>query len=328
MLGIIMYFNAPNSYHREDKRFIIESGMTLRQVVEKLHSEKIIKSPTSFLYISQLIKGVDPKVRYGEYFFEKNISYYKILHKMVKGNIFFRKVTVAEGLSTNSAIKAIENSPGLIGQIPENIKEGTLLPETYFYSYNDTKLAMVKRMQDAMKRAIDDLWEKRDPTIPVKTKEQALILASIVEKETGIESERAKVASVFVNRLRKGMKLQSDPTIIYSFTYGDKSLERPIRVSDIQNNSPFNTYHIYGLPPAPICNPGLASIKAVLNPIQSDYIFFVASGRGDHIFTSNIKDHNDNVAKYRSYIQSKQQPIAAPAAADAAPAVAPAAAVQ
>jgi UPF0755 protein len=302
-----MYFNAPSSYHREDKRFIIESGMTLREVVNKLHEEKIVKNPTAFLYISQLIKGVDPKVRYGEYFFEKHISYYKILHKMVRGNIFFRKVTIAEGLSTNSALKAIDRANGLIGQLPERIKEGGLLPETYFYSYNDTKLSMVKRMQDAMNKALDELWEKRDLSIPVKTKEQALVLASIVEKETGIDSERPKVAAVFVNRLRKGMKLQSDPTIIYSFTLGDKSLERPIRVSDIQNNSPFNTYHIYGLPPAPICNPGLASIKAVLNPIQSEFLFFVASGKGDHVFATNIKDHNGNVARYRSLLQDKEQ---------------------
>ncbi len=323
MLGLIMYFNAPNSYHAQDKRFIIESGMTLREVVEKLHDEKIVKNPTAFLYISQLIKGVDPKVRYGEYFFERNISYYKILHKMVRGNIFFRKVTVAEGLSTNSALKAVDRSNGLIGQLPEHVKEGTLLPETYFYSYNDTKISMIKRMQDAMKKTIDELWAQRDLTIPVKTKEEALILASIVEKETGLASERPKVASVFVNRLRAHMKLQSDPTIIYSFTFGDKSLERTIRVSDIQNNSPFNTYHIYGLPPAPICNPGMASIKAVLNPIQSDYLFFVASGRGDHIFSSNIKDHNANVARYRSIMQNKERQAAKTVAAD--PTAAPAA---
>ena len=307
MLAVIMYFNAPNSYHREDKRFIIESGMTLREVVNKLHKENIIKSPTSFLYISQLIKGVDPKVRYGEYFFEKNISYYRILHKMVRGNVFFRKITIAEGLSTHSALATIEKAPGLIGQLPDHIKEGTLLPETYFYSYNDTKTGMVKRMQDAMKKTLDELWEKRDLSIPVKTKEQALVLASIVEKETGIEAERPKVASVFVNRLRKRMKLQSDPTIIYSFTFGDKKLERPIRVSDIQNNSSFNTYNIYGLPPAPICNPGLASIKAVLNPVQTDYIYFVASGKGDHIFSSSIQEHNFNVARYRSLMQSKER---------------------
>ena len=302
-----MYFNSPNSYHNEDKRFIIESGMTLREVVEKLHQEKIIKNPSAFLYIGQLIKGIDPRVRYGEYFFEKHISYYKILHKMIRGNVFFRKVTIAEGLSVNSALTIIDNSAGLIGQLPEKVREGSLLPETYFYSYNDTKAGMIKRMQDAMKKNIDELWEKRDQTIPLKTKEQALILASIVEKETGIELERTKVASVFLNRLRKGMKLQSDPTIIYSFTFGDKSLERPIRVSDIQNNSAFNTYHIYGLPPAPICNPGIASIKAVLNPIQSDFLYFVASGRGDHVFSSTIQEHNANVARYRSVIKAKEQ---------------------
>ncbi|NBV06081.1 MAG: endolytic transglycosylase MltG [Proteobacteria bacterium] len=302
ILSIIMYFNAPNSYHTQDKKFIIESGLTFRQVVEKLNQEKIVKNPDVFLHLSQLIKGVDLKVRYGEYFFEKNTSYYKILHKMVRGNIFFRKVTVAEGLSTKSILKIIETSPGLIGQLPEGIKEGSLLPETYFYSYNDTKLSIVKRMRSAMEKAIDDLWEKRDLTIPVKTKEQALILASIVEKETGIDSERPKVASVFVNRLKKGMKLQSDPTIIYSFSKGDKNLERPIRMSDIRNSSVYNTYYIYGLPPTPICNPGLAAIKAVLNPPQTDYIYFVANGRGEHHFSTTISEHNEYVAKYRSFV--------------------------
>ncbi len=305
IIAVIMYFNAPNSYHQEDKRFVIESGLTFRQVVEKLHNEKVIKSPHTFLYLSQLIKGIDPKVRYGEYFLERNISYYKILHKMVKGYVSFRKVTVAEGLSTISAIRIIEKSPGLIGQMPEAIHEGDLLPETYFYSYNDTKTATVKRMKDAMRKAIDELWEKRDLSIPVKTKEQAIILASIVEKETGIAEERPKIASVFINRLRKGMKLQSDPTIIYSFTFGDKKLERPIKTRDIQNNSPFNTYFIYGLPPKPICNPGLASIKAVLNPLNTDFLYFVASGKGDHIFANNLKDHNDNVARYYRALSSK-----------------------
>jgi UPF0755 protein len=302
-----MYFNAPNSYHRQDQRFIIESGMTLREVVEKLHKEKIIKNPYAFLYISQLIKGLDPKVRYGEYFFEKNISYYKILHKLTKGNVFFRKITIAEGLSSHSALQIINNSSGLVGQAPASLKEGSLLPETYFYSYNDTKSSIVKRMQEAMAKTINELWEKRDLNTPVKNKEQALILASIVEKETGIDFERPKVASVFVNRLKKGMKLQSDPTIIYSFTFGDKKLERPIRISDIQNNSNFNTYHIFGLPPAPICNPGIDSLKAVLNPIKTDYLYFVASGKGDHIFSSNLQEHNINVAKYRNYLKNKEK---------------------
>lgn len=309
ILSIIMYFNAPNSYHSQDKRFIVDNGMTFRQVVEKLNKEQIVKNPNGFLYLSQLIKGIDPKVHYGEYFFEKNISYYKILHKMVRGYVSFRKITIAEGLSSKSAIQIIENSAGLIGQAPAAIKEGALLPETYFYSYNDTKSGIVKRMQTAMQKTIDDLWEGRDKTTPIKTKEQAIILASIVEKETGIAAERPKVASVFVNRLKKGMKLQSDPTIIYSYAFGDKKLERPIRVSDIQNNSKYNTYFIYGLPPTPICNPGLASIKAVLNPPQTDYLYFVASGRGEHHFSTDIKEHNDYVARYRRAMQAATQKI-------------------
>lgn len=313
VFGILTYFNSPNSYHRGDKRFTVEKGMTFREVVDKLYSEKIIKSPTTFLYFSQLIKGLDPKVRYGEYFFEKNISYYKILNKMIHGYIFFHKITIAEGLSTNTAVAILNNSQGLIGELPKNIAEGSILPETYFYSFNDSKAALLKRMQHTMQKTINELWEKRDPAIPVKTKEQAIILASIVEKETGLAEERPKVASVFINRLKKGMKLQSDPTIIYSFTFGDKKLERPIRMSDIRNTSPFNTYYVYGLPPAPICNPGLASLKAVLNPPHTEYLYFVATGsNGAHYFSSNIKDHNDYVAKYRSLMQTKQdQAIAA-----------------
>ena len=298
ILSLVMYFNAPNSYHKEDKKFIIENGLTFRQVVNKLHGEKIINHPTTFLYIAQLVKGYDPTVRYGEYFFEKNLSYYKIMHKMVKGYVSFRKVTIAEGLSSKSAFSTINNSHGLIGELPENILEGSLLPETYFYSYNDTKIATIKRMQNAMQKSLDELWETRDQSVPLKSKFEAIILASIVEKETGTSAERGKVASVFVNRLKKGMKLQSDPTIIYSFTMGNKKLERPIRKSDINNKSPYNTYNIYGLPPTPICNPGIESIRAVLRPPQTDYLYFVAVGDGGHNFSSNIKDHNVYVSKY------------------------------
>jgi UPF0755 protein len=311
ILSIILYYNAPNSYHKQDKRFIIESGLTLREVVNKLHNEKIIRHPSAFLYLGQIIKGIDPKVRYGEYFFEKNISYYKILHKMVRGNIFFRKITIAEGLSSHSAFEIISKANGLVGEMPKinEIEDGTILPETYFYSYNDSKKFLIKRMKDQMTKAIDELWLKRDKSIPIKTKREALILASIVEKETGVFSERGYVASVFINRLRKGMKLQSDPTIIYSYAFGDKNLERPIRLSDIRNKSPYNTYNIYGLPPKPICNPGIESIKAVLNPIKSNYLYFVASGYGDHIFSTNLRDHNRNVLRYRKIIRERQNAV-------------------
>ncbi len=308
VFGLITYFNAPNSYHRSDKRFVVQKGMTFRQVVEKLHSEEIIKSPATFLYLSQLIKGIDPKVRYGEYFFEKNTSYYKILKKMLRGYIFFRKITIAEGLSTHSSLAIINNSSGLVGNLPKNIKEGSILPETYYYSFNDTKSATLDRMQESMEKTIDELWIKRDKSTPLQTKKQAIILASIVEKETGLASERPKVASVFVNRLKKGMKLQSDPTIIYSYAFGNKNLERPIRRSDIRNNSPFNTYYVYGLPPSPICNPGRASIEAVLNPPKTDYLYFVATGKNSgHYFSKSLKEHNYYVKKYRDYLRLKRQ---------------------
>ena len=160
-------------------------------------------------------------------------------------------------------------------------------------------------MQNAMQKTIDELWEVRDKTIPLRNKKEAIILASIVEKETGLASERPKVASVFINRLRKRMKLQSDPTIIYSFAMGNRKLERPIKQSDINNNSKFNTYNIYGLPPAPISNPGIDSIKAVLNPPQTDYLYFVASGDGGHQFSSNLKDHNGYVSEYYKNTQLK-----------------------
>jgi UPF0755 protein len=307
ILTLVIYFNAPNFYHKQDKKFIIESGLTLRQVVNKLYQEKIIQHPRAFLIIGQMIKGIDSKVRYGEYFLEKNLSYYKILHKMIRGNIFFRKITIAEGLSSHSVMQIIANAPGLIGNPPEKLLEGSILPETYFYSYNDTRVGIVQRMKYSMQKSINELWENRDKSIPIATKEQAIILASIVEKETGLKSEVGNVASVFINRLKKGMKLQSDPTIIYSFAFGNKSLERSIRVSDIQNNSIFNTYNIYGLPPTPICNPGLLSIKAVLNPPTTDYLFFVANPKGSgHLFAKTLEEHNQNVVKYRYALKEQK----------------------
>jgi UPF0755 protein len=163
-------------------------------------------------------------------------------------------------------------------------------------------------MKNAMTQTIDELWEKRDKSNKViKSKKDAIILASIVERETSLESERKIVASVFLNRLRIGMKLQSDPTIIYSFTFGDTSLERKITYKDINNKSEYNTYNIYGLPPSAISNPGRASIEAVLNPIKTDYLYFVATGYGGHNFSTNLKDHNKNVKEYYNILKKQKQ---------------------
>lgn len=309
IFSLIIFFHAPNSYHKEDKTFIIESGLTLKEVINKLHQENIIKHPTLFLYLSQLFKGYDPRVKYGEYKFEKSISYYDILHKMYEGYIFFRRFTITEGLSSHSASQIINSTEGLSGKNVKHIPEGSVLPETYYYSRGNKKSITVKRMQNAMIKAVDELWEQRDKNNKIiRNKKDAIILASIIEKETSLESERKTVASVFLNRLRIGMKLQSDPTIIYSFTYGDKSLERKITYKDIRNGSEFNTYHIYGLPPSPISNPGIASIAAVLKPIKTNYLYFVATGYGGHNFSTNLKDHNKSVKEYyRILKQQKNQ---------------------
>ena len=308
IFSIMVFFHSPTASHKEDKIFFIESGMTLKEVIHKLHQENIIQHPTLFLYFSQLFKAYDPKVRYGEYIFEKNISYYDILHKMHEGYVFFRRFTIAEGLSAHSALKIINSTEGLVGDAIETIEEGSILPETYYYSYNDKKIDAIKRMQNAMIKAIDELWEKRDKSNNIiKSKKEAIILASIVERETSLESERKTIASVFLNRLKIGMKLQSDPTIIYSFTFGDTSLERSIGYKDIRNKSEFNTYHIYGLPPSPISNPGLASIEAVLNPLTTDYLYFVATGYSGHNFSTNLKEHNKNVKKYYEILKQQKQ---------------------
>lgn len=309
ILSAIAYFNTPNHFQTEDKILIIENGMNFRQAAAKLYDQKIIAHPKFFFYLAKIIYGRNFHIHYGEYVFEKNSSYAKIVTKMIKGDNLVRKITIAEGLSNKTIFRLIDNAYGLLGQIDpvleSSLKEGSLLPETYLYSYGESKSLILSKMQQAMTVAIDELWLNRDLTIPIKSKEEAIILASIVEKETGLAAERSKVASVFVNRLKQNMKLQSDPTVIYSFTYGDTSLERPIRQSDLKNNSPFNTYNIYGLPPTPICNPGIASIKAVLNPENTDYLYFVAtnSGNGDHHFSSTIWEHNFYVAKYRQSLK-------------------------
>lgn len=311
IFAIILFFHSPNKNYQSDKHFIIESGLTLREVIHKLNEEDIIQHPKLFLYFSQLFKGYNPKVKYGEYYFEKNASYYDIIHKIHQGYVYFRRFTIAEGLSSNSVLKIIDSTEGLTGKAPTNIAEGSILPETYYYSYNDKKTDAINRMKRAMKNTIDELWEIRDKSNDdiIKTKEQAIILASIIEKETSLESERKKIASVFLNRLRIGMKLQSDPTIIYSFTFGNKDLERKITRKDIKNKSPFNTYHIYGLPPTAISNPGLASIEAILFPIKTDYLYFVATGYGGHNFSTNLNDHNRYVRQYYDLLRRQRQGI-------------------
>ena len=305
LLSIVIYFNSPRK-STEDQKFIINNNDSFREVVNNLHEAGIIDSKDVFFYVSQIIKGKSPKVKYGEYLFRKNDSYDQIMEKIQSGDVFFRRLTIIEGMSAHSAMQAINEALGLKGK-GVNVEEGVLLPETYFYSYGDSRQAIVHEMTRSMDNIVDTLWQNRDKSIPIRSKKEAVILASIVEKESGKNAERSIIASVFMNRLKKGMKLQSDPTIIYSYAFGNKALERPIKRRDIRNKSPYNTYNIYGLPPKPICNPGITSIKAVLNPAKTNYLYFVASGYGHHNFSPNLKQHNAYVRQYYKILKERRR---------------------
>jgi UPF0755 protein len=217
------------------------------------------------------------------------------------GKSILYSVTLPEGLTVKQMFARLGDDPILEGELPASLpSEGSLRPDTYRFSRGTKREEVVSQMVAAQKRLIDLIWEKRDPNLPVKTVDEFVTLASIVEKETGKDDERAHVASVFINRLNKGMRLQSDPTIIYGLFGGDgKPADRPIYQSDLQKETPFNTYVIKGLPPAPIANPGRAALEAVANPWRTDDIYFVADGTGGHVFAKSLDEHNANVRRWR-----------------------------
>jgi UPF0755 protein len=210
------------------------------------------------------------------------------------------RITVAEGVTSWNIVEALKNADFLTGDVPEELPaEGTLAPDTYEVSTGSARADVIRRMETAQEAILAEAWAVRAEGLPIQTPEEALILASIIEKETSVPEERRLVASVFVNRLNRGIKLQTDPTVIYGITRGEGSLGRGLRRSELRRSTPWNTYVIDGLPPTPIANPGRASIEAALNPEESDFIFFVADGTGGHAFATNLADHNANVARWR-----------------------------
>jgi UPF0755 protein len=209
-------------------------------------------------------------------------------------------VTIPEGLTSEQIVARLSDNDIFAGSVREIPREGTLLPETYKFPRGTTRDQVIQRMQQAQKRALAEIWERRNPDIPIKTPEQLITLASIIEKETGKPDERSRVSAVFVNRLRQRIKLQSDPTIIYGLVGGKGTLGRPIKRSEIQQPSPYNTYVVDGLPPGPIANPGRASLEAAANPARTRDLFFVADGTGGHAFSDTYDVHQKNVAKLRA----------------------------
>ncbi|MEQ8604539.1 MAG: endolytic transglycosylase MltG [Marivibrio sp.] len=282
----------------EERIVVVPSGAGLRMIARTLADEGVIARPEVFMAAAKLT-GLHDTLKAGEYGFEPGVSPQQVLAKLTVGETVDRFVTIPEGLTSRQIVDLLAQTDALTGEVAEIPAEGTLLPETYHYERGVSRGEMIRRMQAAMEEAVDALWESRAPDLPFETKREAVILASIIEKETGVGAERAKVGGVFVNRLARGMRLQSDPTVIYALTEGAGPLDRALTRADWKVEHPYNTYQNAGLPPGPIANPGRQSLQAALNPAETDALYFVADGTGGHAFARTLEEHNRNVARWR-----------------------------
>ncbi len=294
---------------------VIPKGWGVNEIAARLESEGMISDRRVFM-ASVYYFSAAKKLKAGEYEVRKNASIRQVLDTLVEGKSILYKVSVPEGLTSYQIAEILKSDPNLVGEVTEIPAEGTILPDTYRYARNTDRQDLLSRMQADHAKFLETIWGTRAPNLPFQNLEQAVILASIVEKETGRPDERDRIAGVFVNRLRKGMRLQSDPTIIYGVTKGKGSLGRPIYRSDIEGETTYNTYKIDGLTPTPICNPGRAAIEAVLNPADTKDLYFVADGTGGHAFAESIRDHQNNVRKWRK-IEAKLRAEQKVAAAEA-----------
>jgi UPF0755 protein len=264
-------------------------------------------SDTTVFRLGARLTGRDRRMRAGEFAFPAGISMDDAIALLTTGKTVKRRVTVAEGLTTAEILRIVAAADGLSGEVAAAPAEGALLPETYFYSFDDTRDGLVQRMARAMDQALAELWPKRAPGIAIRTPEEAVVLASIIEKETALDAERARISAVFHNRLKKRMRLQSDPTVVYAMTSGAGPLARALTRRDLAADSPYNTYRVHGLPPGPIANPGRASIAAALAPADTKELYFVADGTGGHVFAKTLAQHNRNVARWRRIERARRK---------------------
>lgn len=282
----------------EDTLFLVNKGDSLNKIAQSLQDKKLVNDKYIFILFSK-INRIYPQIKAGEYLFNGEFSVKQTAEKLSSGKVYLRKVTFPEGLTSTEIAKILHKENFLSKDEFAVPAEGSILPETYAYMRGDSPEKIIKQAQKAMQNVLEQAWQERDPNLPLQSKEELLILASIVEKETGIGMERAQVASVFVNRLRLGMLLQTDPTVIYALTNGKEDLNRPLTRKDLSIDSPYNTYKYAGLPPTPICNPGKDAIYAAAHPSETPYLYFVASGNGGHNFAATLSEHNENVRKWR-----------------------------
>jgi peptidoglycan lytic transglycosylase G len=338
--GVVYYYGkqtieAPGPL-QEDKIVNIPSRAGMTDIADVLQREGVIDNNRWAFIGAVFALKARSELKPGEYAFAKRASLRDVIGTIVEGKVVQHSVTIPEGLTSEQIVARLSDNDIFAGTVREIPREGTLLPETYKFPRGTTREQVIQRMQAAQRRLVAEIWDHRSQDVPVKSPEQLVTLASIVEKETGRADERSRVAAVFVNRLKQKIKLQSDPTIIYGLVGGKGTLGRPIKRSEITQPSPYNTYVIDGLPPGPISNPGRASLEAAANPARTRDLYFVADGTGGHAFTETYDQHQKNVAKLRAMERATQNdtvdpaedapPAAAAAPADAAPAAKPPAA--
>lgn len=307
--GVAIFLPGPL---KENRTVVVPKGTSVGEIAALLDDNGIIMNPFAFKIAAKLI--AEGNLQAGEYSFSPKESIADAVIALRDGRSIARKLTVTEGMTSFEVMEMLKEEPVLTGEVglPD---EGSILPETYYYVYGDSRKSIIDRMRKMHREAVSDMWEKRSPDVTVKSKEEAIILASLIEKETGKKAEeRARVAGVFYNRLRMGMRLQSDPTVIYAITEGKGELKRSLTFKDLDMPSPYNTYVNAGLPPKPICNPGKAAIEAALHPEQNEFIYFVADGTGGHAFSNDLSGHNRNVQNWLkiSATAKKETPPAPP----------------
>jgi UPF0755 protein len=289
--------------HDEALQVAIPRGASLNEAAGILEAAGVVSDARLFR-IGARYKGMAGRLKAGEYEVPAQASMDDVLLCLVDvGRSVCRPVRyellVVEGSTVWDVMRRLRDMEVLTGEIEAAPAEGTLAPDTYYVTRGETRAAQIEKMQSAQKRILEEAWAQRDPDVPLESPEEALILASIIEKETAVPEERGKVASVFANRLRRGMRLQTDPTVIYGITEGKEPLGRGLRRSELERETPWNTYVIEGLPPTPIANPGRDSILAAVNPEETDYFYFVADGTGGHAFAETFTEHRRNVARWR-----------------------------
>ena len=305
---------------QDDKVVVIPPRSGIMDIADLLTREGVIEENRLIFIGGVIALNARSDLKAGEYVFARHASVRNVVETIVEGKVVQHQITIPEGLTSEQIVARLLDNDILSGTVKEVPREGSLLPDGYYFNRGFTREQMIQRMRQAQDRLLREVWERRSPDLPLKSPDQLIILASIIERETSKPEERTRVAAVFANRLKQKMKLETDPTVIYGLAFGKGSLGRPLTKADIAQPTPYNTYVIHGLPPGPIDNPGRASIEAAANPARTKELFFVADGTGGHAFAETFEQHQKNVARLR-VIEHEQRAEAPSPEVQAPPAV-------